>query len=485
MGLNKASGLLVFLVCLTAAAQVPGTFASTGSMITPRFAHTATLLPDGKVLIAGGDTLCVVGGPCRGSNSAELYDPATHSFAPTGTMSTADLHIGGILLADERVLFVSFSYSAVLGSLAAIELYDPATGSFQVTGNTVALTYATSATLLKDGRVLIAGFAGSYSACGAEIYDPVAATSTPVLNGLADAPFAAIALADGRVLFQFYEDDAKIYDPVSGRVTDAGGLCCFDGPPQANLLLNGIVLFSGGNDIGGSESSVELFDPTAGTFIPPLKMSVARDGHSSTLLPDGTVLIAGGLALANRSKPAVASAEIFDTTSGAFFPTGSLATGRAGAAAVLLNDGRVLITGGSTFLGSGLPTSNPISGLSSSEIYTPSVLVAAPGLVSLSGEQAAIQHGDTYQLVTTDNPAVAGEVIVIYCSGLIAGSVIPPQISIGGRMAEVLYFGSAPGFVGLNQINARVPSGIASGSNVPLRLTYLGRSSNRVNIGVR
>jgi hypothetical protein len=477
----------MMLIASLAWSQGVGSFASAGGLITPRFGHTATLLADDRVLIAGGNTTCYVGGPCLTADIAEIYDPATGAFAATGSMSPAVRRIGGILLPDGRVFFASDSNSAGWGTLATIELYDPAAGTFGITGKTATLTVLTTATLLKDGRVLVAGYAGSNSVSSAEIYDPVPGTSTPLLNGLADAPIAAIALADGRVLFQFYEDDAKIYDPTSGSVTDAGGLCCFDGAPQASILLNGNALFSGGNDIGGSEISVELYDPTLARFAPPLKMSIARDGHNSTLLPDGTVLLAGGLVFANRSQPAVASAEIYNPATGTFSETGFLATGRADHAAVLLNDGRVLITGGSTFLGSGLPTVNPINGMSSAEIYTPTVLTPPAALLSISGDgtgQGAVQHAATYQLVTADNPAVAGEVLAVYCTGLIDGSVIPPMVAIGGRAAEVLWFGTVPGYSGLNQINVRVPSGIAASPAVPVRMNYIGRPSNAVTIGV-
>ncbi len=118
----------------------------------------------------------------------------------------------------------------------------------------------------------------------------------------------------------------------------------------------------------------------------------------------------------------------------------------------------------------------------------PPSLINAPALLSLSGDgrgQGAIQHSNTFQVASASNPAVAGELLSVYFTGLVDGGLLPPQITIGGLMADILFFGNTPGYPGLNQANVRVPVGVLPGAAVPVRLTYLDRTSNEVTIGVR
>jgi uncharacterized protein (TIGR03437 family) len=240
--------------------------------------------------------------------------------------------------------------------------------------------------------------------------------------------------------------------------------------------MNGKVLVAGGATEDLFRTGAELYDSSTGAFTATGNMITGHVSHTATLLPDGTVLLAGSF----FSPGEPTNAELYNPVTGTFTATGNMATvQRNSQTATLLNNGQVLVTGGYS----------PYPGITSNaEIYHPVVLVPAPQLFSVSGDgqgQGAILHGGTARVVTASDPGVPGEVLEIYGTGLQDGSVIPPQVAIGGRLAEILYFGNAPGFPGLNQVNVRVPGGLKPWAGVPVRWRYLDRSSNEVTIGVQ
>lgn len=228
----------------------------------------------------------------------------------------------------------------------------------------------------------------------------------------------------------------------------------------------------------GPNTIAELYGGSTGMFSVVGNMASGHANNTATLLPDGTVLAAGSSWGYLHVAP---SADLFDPGSGTFSAAPDMVVPRSGHTATLLPNGAVLLAGGDT-------GDYSYQATSSAEIYYPNVLVPAPVIYSLPGsssDQGAILHGGTSRPVTASDPARVGEALEIYGSGLTAGGAIAPQVSIGGRVAKILFYGDAPNYPGLSQVNVLTPDGVASSSSVPVRWVYLGRPSNTVTIGVQ
>jgi hypothetical protein len=467
----------LFLAATVALAQTAGSFAATGSMITPRWGQTATLLPSGKVLIAGG----TLPQSASALASAELYDPTTGAFSATGDMITPRAFHMAALLPNGKVLIAGGGTRTGTSLVATAELYDPSTETFSVTGDMVEAGRG-AAILLADGRVLIAHDVLGPSYAPAELYDPAGGTFSATGNQLVywGGSHKASLLADGRILLAICCTAEQLYDPAAGTFSLTGAMAGIyeDGFAMAGLP-DGAVLVTGGysEEGNGYSAAAALYNPATRIFNATGNIAQGRCFHTATPLGDGTVLIAGGQNPSNNMSPygVLSSAEVYDPATSTFSATGGLAFDRTAHTATLLLDGTVLVAGGEWSAGS-------------TEIYRPAVTVPAPVLFSLSGDgrrQGAIWHADTEEVASAGSPAAVGDVLSMYTTSLVPGGVIPPQVSIGGRLGEILYFGAAPGYPGYYQVNFRVPNGVMPGSAVPVHLIYFGRWSNEVTVAVR
>ena len=270
---------------------VRGGWTSTGNLAVARGDHTATLLMDGTVLVAGG-------GINRCLASAETYNPATGSWSPTGFLASGRCGHTATLLASGKVLVTG----GVTGSVTATaELYDPSTRNWTAVPSMQNARQGHSATLLPNGKVLVAG---------------------------GDAGGGAPPLAS-----------AELFDPNTISWTLLPPMPARRKGHSATLLANGKVLVTGGLTPNGFDSTSLLFDPSTMTWVRTGNLNVARSGHTATTLPDGKVLVAGG-------GGGGRTAEIFDPANGSWANTGSMTDGRVWHTAVVLRNGKVLVMGG-------------------------------------------------------------------------------------------------------------------------------------------
>jgi hypothetical protein len=324
-------------------ASAAGFLIPAAPMLEPRSGHTATLLPDGKVLIAGG-----MRRNQAFHKSAEIYDPATGKFQHTGDMSIGRVGQIAVLLESGRVLIAGGWVG--MGGTDSAELYDPAAGKFTVIARMTIPRGRPSATLLTNGDVLIAGGErrDNESLASAEIFHVKTLSFQPTGSmHHARISHTATLLKDGRVLIaggygDRLEPGAELYDPNSGTFAETGSMSTARCKHTAGLLSDGRVLIAGGSDSrgwNGNLNSAETYDPRTGKFAAasPLNDSRFKLPDEAVPLPSGKLLIAGG------SK----EVEVFDPVSGKFLvAAGQMSNPWHFLSETKLRDGSVLLAGG-------------------------------------------------------------------------------------------------------------------------------------------
>lgn len=278
---------------------VTNTWSAATKMRAARNWPTGTLLPDGRVLIVGGSNGKLSGNYLVILKTAELFDPAAGTFTLSAAkMKTARGGQTATLLPNGKVLITGgmnvYMPRIRWGTCTNLaELYDPATDTFSSAGAMSTPRCGHSATLLPNGKVLVV------SGTTAELYDWTtntwSATGSPSVarNGSGVA-----LLANGKVLFAGPVASAELYDPVSGTWSATGSpsnTYANGATNPAVLLLNGKVLMVGGQQsVGGATGLCELYDPVAGTWAPTGSLNSTRLSFTMNLLSDGRVLVTDG-----------------------------------------------------------------------------------------------------------------------------------------------------------------------------------------------
>ncbi|WP_437506870.1 kelch repeat-containing protein [Sorangium sp. So ce1099] len=323
-----------------------------GAMNVARSDHTATLLPSGLVLVAGGLDMRPFEGVTLTLDSAELYDPETDSWSFTGKMRHArGQHTATLLLPSGKVLVaggVQADFYEGDAPLDSAELYDPETGTWTDAATLQHARAEHTATLLPSGKVLVAGGRPvDFGDKNVELYEPEADrwtfTGTEPLQ-TARTEHAALLLPSGKVLVTGGFNSigslasAELYDPETGGWTPTASMCKGRRHHTMTLLPDGEVLAAGGEeDDRAGPAGTERYDPEVGGWTCTAPMSYTRVRHTATLMPDGLVLVTGGIGR---------SAERYDPAVDAWFPTSSMQHARRGHTATLLTSGEVLVAGG-------------------------------------------------------------------------------------------------------------------------------------------
>ncbi|WP_426105393.1 pre-peptidase C-terminal domain-containing protein [Massilia sp. TSP1-1-2] len=323
----------------------------TAPMSVGRFSHTASPLPDGRILISGGTLSTSNAGSM--TNRAEIYDPLTGAFTPTAPMNVARTAHASALLPDGRIIVIGGTGQVNFAnvSLASTEIYDAASATWTMGPTLGVARSAAKAVTLSDGKIVVISSTGNTTS--SEVYDPLTGAFMP--GGSLAIPrnnFEAVALADNRILVVGgyllaggMALNAELRDPVTGVWTVAAPLAFGRYMASATKLLDGRVLVAGGCGNSPQPVVAELFDPATGTFTATGSLGMARYGHTAQLLVNGNVALFGGTAADNISHDVV---EDYNVATGQWRYADHLTEQLKNHTVSLLGNGKVLLTGGYT-----------------------------------------------------------------------------------------------------------------------------------------
>jgi len=368
-----------------------GLWTTTGSMSTPRTGHVAILLPSGKVLVAGG--LNSQAGPSLAYLfSAEVYDPNAGTWTPVSSMHSPRQDATASLLPDGNVL-VAGGASSNITFLSSTEVYNPTANTWTSAASMAANRYVAMATLLPGGRILIAGGENNSGAMSeAELYDYAPGSWTQAgtnVNVPAGYTTSTTLLPNGQAL-AVGDTAAALFNPVTSSWSNTGSLSASFFPYHtATLLPNGKVLVTGGYGI----NTTELYDPASGTWSVTGAMNTNHYVGTVVMLANGKALAFGG---SNTNGNYITNTEIYDPAAGKWTLTGPLSSGFTSGPGVLLPGGKVLEAGG---YGAGGPTGasllyDPVAGTWSSTgtmvaaRYNHTLTLLPNGLVLAAGGQS-------------------------------------------------------------------------------------------------
>ncbi len=338
--INNASVTDILIICTL----VPlDTWTLTGSMNYTRMYHSATLLADGRVLVAGGQ------GTTGYVYIAEIYDPATETWSTTGSMNFKHKEHAAALLPDGRVL-VAGGQGEVFYNRC--EIYDPVTNTWTASAQMNHMRMRHTATALPDGRILVTGGYGNSGVTGplysAEIYDSATGLWSLTANMSVSRYYqTATLLADGTVFVaggygsngasSGIRNEGEIFNPATGQWSSTANMSFTRYLHASALLSDGRVLVAGGSGTGPNRA--EVYDPITNVWSTTQNLTYPRNDFTLSLLPSGKVIAAGGW---NYLKPS----EVYDPLTNAWAAGGALNHGRKGHKSVTLPDGQVLVVGG-------------------------------------------------------------------------------------------------------------------------------------------